>query len=68
VLARPERFEHLAAQADDRSGTLEDIATVVGNRIVSKAAGESVPVTIVERGGITNEDLVDGFAIEQILK
>ena len=68
MLAQLEGFEHLAAQPDDRLRALEGTASIVGDRIIGEAAGESIPVAIVERRGITNQDIVDRIAIEEVLQ
>jgi hypothetical protein len=67
-LAQLEGFEHLAAQADDRFGALENTTSIVDDGIIGKAASESIPVPIVERGGITNQDIADRIAIEEVFQ
>ena len=57
-----------SALIDDRLRALEGTASIVGDRIIGEAAGESIPVAIVERRGITNQDIVDRIAIEEVLQ
>jgi hypothetical protein len=68
VLADLEGFEHLTTEADDRFGAFEDARPIVRYRVVGEAAGKPIPVTVIERGGIANQHIVDRLAIEKILK
>ncbi len=68
VLAHLKRFEHLTTQADDRLWTFKDTGSIVCDRVVGEAARKSIPIAVIERGGITDQHLVDRIAIENILK